>query len=226
MRSRQAILLIGLTKLSFKAPPKGVGLKTIFAARDAGLIETDENFSPPKCRLTQGGYIARGRVLGDESSRQRKPIPLVTTRPQRSRSHAPHFHAHQEREGDTNRAPNDWPRGTRAKRDGIRDQALSSKNAFVAELIRAANQVERISTYEQRRLLDRAVTTIKDMRESIGIPRSARGHDTLSDLKILSVQIDAIPIAPQEVREALLMAAGMIRDLHIVIDTGVSFNFR
>jgi hypothetical protein len=226
MRSRQAVLLIGLTKQSFKAPPKGVGLKTIFAARDAGLIETDESFSPPKCKLTQGGYLARERVLSDESSRQRKPIPLVATRPQRTQPHAPHFHAHQEWMGSTNRPPNNWRGRTRAKRDGIRDQALSATNAIVAELIRAANQVEKISTHEQRRLLDRAVTTIKGMRESIGIPSSAKGHDTLSDLKILSVQIDAIPIAPQEVREALLMAAGMVRDLHIAIDTGVSFNFR
>jgi hypothetical protein len=67
MRSRQAILLIGLTKLSFKALPKGVGLKTIFATRDAGPIETDENFSPPKCKLTEGCYLARERVLSDGS---------------------------------------------------------------------------------------------------------------------------------------------------------------
>lgn len=103
---------------------------------------------------------------------------------------------------------------------------MSSTNDFIAELVRAANQVGKIGCNEQRRLLERAVTTIRNMRESIGIPQSARCHDFLADLKILAVQVDAVPVSTDEVREALLKAAGMIRDLHIVIDSGVTFNFR
>jgi hypothetical protein len=64
MRSRQSLLLIGLTRLSFKSPPKGIGLKTIFTARDAGLIEIDENFSPPRCKLTESGYRIRRLIIG------------------------------------------------------------------------------------------------------------------------------------------------------------------
>jgi hypothetical protein len=64
MRSRTAILLIGLTRLSFKSPPKGIGLKTIFAAREAGLIETNEEFRPPRCKLTESGYKARKLFAG------------------------------------------------------------------------------------------------------------------------------------------------------------------
>lgn len=64
MRSRHAILLISLTRRSFKPRPKGIGLKTIFNARDAGLIETDEDFSPSKCKLTERGYQARKLILG------------------------------------------------------------------------------------------------------------------------------------------------------------------
>jgi hypothetical protein len=97
---------------------------------------------------------------------------------------------------------------------------VSVTNAFIAELIRAANDVEKLGFFEQRRLLERAVTTIRDMRQSVGIHKPARGHDTLTDLKILAVNIDALPIAPQEVKDGLLKAAAMIRDLHIVLDTG------
>jgi hypothetical protein len=64
MHSRTISLLAVLTRLSFKTPPRGVGLKTIFAARDAGLIETDETFSPPRCKLTERGYHARKGALG------------------------------------------------------------------------------------------------------------------------------------------------------------------
>jgi hypothetical protein len=62
--SRTAVLLFGLTRLSFKSAAKGIGLKTIFAARDAGLIETDETFWPPRCKLTEGGYQARKLIVG------------------------------------------------------------------------------------------------------------------------------------------------------------------
>jgi len=102
---------------------------------------------------------------------------------------------------------------------------VTATNAFIAELIRAANEVEKIGTYEQRRLLQRAVTTIITMREEIGIPKSLKGPDAALDIKMLSVQIDAEPISSGEVRNALLKAAGMIRDLHIVIDTGTDFKF-
>jgi hypothetical protein len=93
-------------------------------------------------------------------------------------------------------------------------------NDFIAELVRAANEVGKIGVYEQHRLLERAITTITDMRESVGIPRNAKGYDSLTDLKLLAANVDVIPIAPEEVRDGLLMAAGMIRDLHIVLDTG------
>jgi hypothetical protein len=63
MHNRHARLLLGLTRKSFKVPPKGVGLKTVFAARDAGLILTDETGSPPKCKLTGRGYQERKSII-------------------------------------------------------------------------------------------------------------------------------------------------------------------
>ncbi|CCF21869.1 conserved protein of unknown function [Pseudorhizobium banfieldiae] len=47
---------------------------------------------------------------------------------------------------------------------------MSAVTEFVVELVRAANEVEKLGSFERRRLFERAVTTIRDMRETIGIP--------------------------------------------------------
>lgn len=96
---------------------------------------------------------------------------------------------------------------------------MTSVNEFIAELVRAANAVDQIRDFEVRRLLDRAVTTIRDMRETIGIPPSQTGADALIYLQTVSAQIDVGSVGDEAIRAALLDAAGMIRDLHIVLDT-------
>jgi hypothetical protein len=103
---------------------------------------------------------------------------------------------------------------------------VSLVNDFIAELVRAANEVDRVSVFEQCRLLGRAVITITAMRESIGIPRNAQIHDAVTELKLLAANVDIMPIAPEEVRDGLLEAAGMIRDLHIALDTGTTIHVR
>jgi hypothetical protein len=47
---------------------------------------------------------------------------------------------------------------------------LSSTTDLIADLERAANEVEKLGGEEARRLLNRAITTIRDMRETVGIP--------------------------------------------------------
>lgn len=96
---------------------------------------------------------------------------------------------------------------------------------FITELIRAANSVEKVGVFEQRRLLERAVTVIYELREAVGIPRSAKGIDAVTNLKILATKVDAIALAQKEVSDGLLEAAGMIRDLHIVRENGMQFSF-
>jgi hypothetical protein len=49
---------------------------------------------------------------------------------------------------------------------------MSFTTAFIAELIRAANEAAKLSPYEISRLLNRSVATIRDMREQTGIPGS------------------------------------------------------
>jgi len=100
------------------------------------------------------------------------------------------------------------------------------ENDFIAELIRAANTVEKVGVFEQKRLLERAVGTIYELREAVGIPRNAKSYDAVTDLKILATKTDVLPLAPEEVRSGLLNAAGMIRDLHMVKDSRMEFTFR
>ncbi|NTG04862.1 hypothetical protein G6L08_34180 [Agrobacterium rhizogenes] len=96
---------------------------------------------------------------------------------------------------------------------------MTTTSDFIAELIRAANEIGRIDDFERRGLLYRAVITIRDMRETIGIPESRTTADALIYLQKVAVQIEVGVATDGAVSAALLDAAGMIRDLHIVLDT-------
>ena len=91
-------------------------------------------------------------------------------------------------------------------------------DSSIAELIRDANRLDHLDGYQKRRMLERAVTTIRDMRETIGIP-SGPSRDNLIDLHTIALSIERGWRSDEEVRNALLQAAGMIRDLHIVLDS-------
>ncbi|MBB4275279.1 hypothetical protein [Rhizobium mongolense] len=95
---------------------------------------------------------------------------------------------------------------------------MTPTNDFIAEIIRAANRVERLGNAEKRRLLQRAVVTISKLRERTGIPSSDTNHDAVFDLQAIEVTVDRRKTG--EIKQALLMAADMIRTLHIVLDTG------
>ncbi|MGV1776784.1 hypothetical protein ACQZ6H_17825 [Agrobacterium fabrum] len=91
-------------------------------------------------------------------------------------------------------------------------------NSFIAELIRDANLLDHLDDYQKRRLLERAVITIRDMRETIGIPPGP-GRDRLLEIQTVALSIELGWRCDEEVRNALLLAAAMIRDLHIVLDS-------
>ena len=97
---------------------------------------------------------------------------------------------------------------------------MSSTNDFIAELIRAANEVEKLDGEEARRLINRAITTIRDMRETIGIPGGHTAADAVIDLQTTAVAMGLDNRSHEQIKAALLDAAGLIRDLHIVLDTG------
>ncbi|QCL95481.1 hypothetical protein [Agrobacterium tumefaciens] len=95
---------------------------------------------------------------------------------------------------------------------------MTLTNSFIAELIRDANRLDRLDGWQKRRMLERAVTTIRDMRETIGIP-SGPGRDSLVDIHTIALSIERGWRSDEEIRNALLQAAAMIRDLHIVLDS-------
>ncbi|KQT01799.1 hypothetical protein [Rhizobium sp. Leaf386] len=97
---------------------------------------------------------------------------------------------------------------------------MTATTDFIAELVRAANSLGQISLFERRRLLGRAIHTIRDMRDIIGIPSSGTDADALLDLAEICSSIHRRTDA--EAQKALLEAAGMIRDLRVIVDSKVS----
>ena len=95
---------------------------------------------------------------------------------------------------------------------------MTLTNSFIAELVRDANRLDHLDDYQKRRMLERAVTTIRDMRETIGIP-SGPGRDSLLDIHTVALSVERGWRSNEDIRNALLQAAGMIRDLHIVLDS-------
>ncbi|WDZ80959.1 hypothetical protein PWG15_24720 (plasmid) [Ensifer adhaerens] len=93
---------------------------------------------------------------------------------------------------------------------------MSLTTAFISELVWAANQVEHLTNFEKRRLLERAVVTIREMREQVGIPQSKTEVDPVIDLQTTAVGIELR--THNQVKAALLDAADMIRILRIILD--------
>jgi hypothetical protein len=96
---------------------------------------------------------------------------------------------------------------------------MSTTTDFIFELFRAANEVGRLDNFQRRRLLDRAVSTIREGRDEVGIPPSNAALDAVIDLQTMAASIDRR--SDDDVRAALLDAADMIRDLKILKDSKV-----
>ncbi|QIO43085.1 hypothetical protein HA464_03200 [Rhizobium leguminosarum bv. trifolii] len=85
--------------------------------------------------------------------------------------------------------------------------------AFVAELVRAANETDKVSPLEVTRMLHRAIVSIRDLRESLGIPGSGTATDDV--IVLFDVATDAERLGAAEHAAALLKAADMLRTLHV-----------
>lgn len=95
---------------------------------------------------------------------------------------------------------------------------MTTTTDFVSKLMRAANEVGRLTSVEKQRLLDRAVATILDLREQVAVG----GNDVEADA-VLNIQVTALSLgvrtrSNEQVKTSLLEAAGMIRILKIVLD--------
>ncbi len=94
---------------------------------------------------------------------------------------------------------------------------MSTITDFIAELFPAANEVGKLSTTERRRLIDRAVRMVREMRVETGIRPSRGKQDVLQDIEIAALMTEAGENG-DDVKRILLDLAEMIRVLKIVLD--------
>lgn len=92
--------------------------------------------------------------------------------------------------------------------------------AFISELIRAANETQRLSRFERGRLMERAAATIRDNREQIAYS-DAPANDTgpghiASDLASLGRTPEVFSAA--EVSVKLLEAVEAIKTLRMLLE--------
>ncbi|TBZ57974.1 hypothetical protein [Rhizobium leguminosarum] len=94
----------------------------------------------------------------------------------------------------------------------------SSVPGFVAELVRAANEVDRLTASEIESLLLRAMTTVRDLREQAGIPGSGTQHDAIVRLDIATKGV--VTFTHESNSAFLREAADLVRTLWIIVDSG------
>lgn len=80
--------------------------------------------------------------------------------------------------------------------------------AFISELIRAANETERLTEQEKARLLQRAASTIGDYRKLIGNSEQPANQAGQSDIVFeLNAMASAVDLFPAEKVSAMLTEA-------------------
>ena len=94
---------------------------------------------------------------------------------------------------------------------------MSSTTDFIVELVRAANELTNLSNDERRRLVDRAVRMVREMRIESGVRPGRRGQDPLRDIEIAALMVEASG-NDDDLKAVLLDLADMIRTLKIVLD--------
>jgi hypothetical protein len=95
---------------------------------------------------------------------------------------------------------------------------VTSTTSFIAELVRATNESEKLSGFERGRLFAGAVNAIQRMRETINDPSAQKHADKIVELQLAVAEIGGKSTTPEELRATILTAASMIRDLHVMLD--------
>lgn len=80
---------------------------------------------------------------------------------------------------------------------------MSTTNDFIAELVRAANEVETLGSYEMAHLLESSLATIHDLRQVVGIPGSRTAADAVIALQTKQARIMRGDIDHRRVKAAL-----------------------
>ncbi|QKK34196.1 hypothetical protein FE844_032005 (plasmid) [Rhizobium indicum] len=100
----------------------------------------------------------------------------------------------------------------------------SSVPGFVAELVRAANEVDRLTASEIESLLLRAITTVRDLREQAGIPGSGTEHDAMVRLDIAAKGV--VTFSQTNISASLREAADLVRTLWIIVGSGTAVTLK
>ena len=95
---------------------------------------------------------------------------------------------------------------------------MGNVNKLISELVRAANHVEHLADVERKELFSQTVVVVRHMRQSIGVLSEPDDADKIVELLSVVAQMGAMAETPDDVRDALLTAAGMLRELHITVD--------
>jgi hypothetical protein len=106
--------------------------------------------------------------------------------------------------------------------DPVPGAKVASTPQLISELIRAANEVDKLSAFEVARLLDRAISEVSDLRHRAGII-PIPGRDAALYVRKVAAGADRVPRG--EWHHSLLYAAEMVRDLHIVVASGTNITF-
>jgi hypothetical protein len=90
-------------------------------------------------------------------------------------------------------------------------------SAFVSELLRSANEVDRLTKPDQARLLERAAATIREYQEQINYPETPdEGEDIVYCLSEMARLIGSF--ANDEVAETILEAAETINQCQMLLE--------
>jgi hypothetical protein len=100
---------------------------------------------------------------------------------------------------------------------GMAGFLLTFTTDFISQFVRAANRTDAWHPLEVKRLLDKSIATIEELRIQSGI-FPIRGRDAI--IYIRTVAAGAESVGYEEWHHALLHAAELIRDLRVVLDKG------
>ncbi|TCR63353.1 hypothetical protein [Rhizobium sp. BK376] len=94
---------------------------------------------------------------------------------------------------------------------------MSTTTNFIAELVRAANKIDRLTTVEKYRLLERAAYTIRDMEAQLGNAIDQKAHRIAGELLTLTEMVmdGGYNVL---VAQGMLEGADAIRRLRILAD--------
>lgn len=94
---------------------------------------------------------------------------------------------------------------------------MTNTTDFIIELYRAGNGAGKLTPFEARRLLERAVVAIRDMRSAVpetALPETIDDRATI--IEGFAKEIVGLP--PQLLAHGLFDAADIIRELRIALD--------